>query len=166
MILTRPGADVAISGGRPNLCPKISFKRHHDCSKFGRLYLGQRIGGEDTCTQLTSGEILQPPGHPIGRVELDVDVRFRMWLSICGRLMDDHHIRKWSRPQRVVLQQDRLQGPCKLPSLVFLEPGQRGRRASRCDPDLVWVSGAYRHERHDLRAFEYQAASVLDLCAN
>src|SRR5688572_9500227 len=82
------------------------------------LFLRHGVGGKHTGSDLAAGEILQPAWHPVRRIELRVEVRFRMWRPVGGGLVKRQNVRKRSVPEAVKFHQDRLERARKVATLV------------------------------------------------
>src|SRR4051794_29537052 len=92
-------------------------------TELGRLLVGIGFVGHRAATDLGSGEVLQQPGRPQRRMELDVE---RVVGMIAHRgLVYREHVGHADAPQRVVAVHDVTQDGSELVAPVVVEVGQR-----------------------------------------
>src|SRR4051812_34740502 len=130
MMFTRPGAKAVTSASAPKRARKLvstSVDLHVNGAQFGRFLFGHRVGREHAGAELAPCQILEASRHTEGWIELDMNVGFRMSLPVRWRLMDDHDVRKRLVLKTIILHQNDLQRPGKVPSF-FSSERDEGRR--------------------------------------
>src|SRR5205823_6426019 len=92
-------ASAAVGVAATSSTLRVMHARDH--SQLGGLFLGSGVVEKVSTANLRAREILEETWFAQRWMDLDVKVKSRMVLSVCRRLVEHHHVRKWHAPQIV-----------------------------------------------------------------